>query len=208
MFGVIKLLLLAAFVSGCASSVEPRGLSASFEPVRAAPESCSVGELQAENERLKADGLSLFDENKQLRKLAGQVSASASLVRNPSKKNGHDYALCGRKYAGSRTGCDGIVECTGSMMPLFNCEEKLFFVKPKILAVGDVIDVKLSKPKYYEGGVVVTHVIHYIKSFEGNSIVTARLNPGTSGFYTGQSLIDDETSQPSDVLGVLRGIEW
>lgn len=147
------------------------------------------------------------------RLLKESLERSTLLSRNPTNAVGYDYAACGEKYFSTSSGCQYTVYCTGSMKPVFNCQEKLYFTTKKAsIRVGDIVDIKLPQPEYMgtsDGrSILVGRKIHLVVGVEGDYFITARINPGTEGFHQGVKLEDDFKPRKEDVAGVLKGVEW
>lgn len=168
--------------------------------------------LHLQNLRLNSDGMKIYYQLKGLRKTFERWQDFTVFRHNPTNSGeGYDYALCGEKYEGSKNDC-GVVYCTGSMMPYFNCEEKLLFVRDRNIQVNDIIDFSLPQPKYAvdEDGkeVIVTHFIHIVRAIDGDTITTGGLNVGNSIYYENYTGFDDEQIDISMVRGKLKGVIW
>lgn len=144
--------------------------------------------------------------------IKSSIELAISQPHNPTGTTNYDYFACGEKYTGSKTGCAFTVYCTGSMKPLFDCTEKLFFTTRKAsIEIGDVVDIKLpvTEAVRAEGKMLfLSRKIHMVVDKEGDRYITARINPGTEGFHSTVRLVDEFKPTQTDINGVLKGVEW
>ena len=203
-FGMVAL-------AGCVSNSGDGAVVPPIQPIQASgvPQSSLVdSSCRAELSQCKdyasmllRDGMTV---QKQLNSY-GDAFASLSFMKTPRNPVGggwqdYEYTYCGEKYAGDRTGCVKTLYCTGSMVPLFNCQERLLFVRSSSYRVGDVVDIDNPGSDL--------NTIHLIVGLNGGRFITGRFNPGSAGFHAGVNMVDEFQPAASDIKGKLKGVVW